>query len=186
MARVKIARLTLRVTNDCTEVELDPGEHSFTVWDRDGRTTTRSVLLAEGHRRVPLPLATPERSGVTDTPAPRTEPLAPHTPRRPVSTSRPAREILGLTALGVGAVGIGIGVVAGIVAANKTGDLGCVDERCPRSQAEKVHSASRWANLSTVGLIFGTASAVTGVTLLVVVPTMSGDSSAQLGVSGAF
>jgi hypothetical protein len=172
IVRASLGGHTFSLSGTCQEVEIDPGEHVVLLWDQDGRRRTVELRVSEGQRRVALPRPAEDQQGEA-IPERSLEPLR-SSSVRPGRGAPPKkstiREPLGIAALGLGAVGIGIGVVAGIVAAGKADDLHCSNDRCPASEASSLRSASRWAAVSTVGFIFGGASAAAGVLTLIVVP----------------
>jgi hypothetical protein len=157
-------------------VRVDTGEHVLIV-HAPGRVDARTMLRlsefearevmlapgAEGHDSAP-----PSTAGVTEpgkaTAAAHETPPAPHGPSR-----APA-----YAALGVGAVGIGVGVVSGIVA---LGAASTVRTTCPggvcanqpdQETADNAKSrASSMALVSTIGLGVGIAGAAVGTFLLV-------------------
>jgi hypothetical protein len=189
IVRAAIGGHTLSLSGTCQEVEIDPGEHVVVLWDGDGRRSTADLRVSEGQRRVALPRPAKEQPNEA-IPERAPEPVRSLSVRRrrdaPAKKST-IREPLGIAALGVGALGLGIGAVAGIVAAAKADDLHCSNDRCSASEGPSLHSASRWAAVSTVGFIFGGASAAAGVLTLFVVPRWTEPAAdASLVVQGKF
>jgi len=73
-------------------------------------------------------------------------------------------------AFGVGAVGVGVGAVTGILAITKKSDLdkSCGSSKaCPSTSQSELDSAKLLGNISTIGFIVGGAGVATGVILLV-------------------
>jgi len=71
-------------------------------------------------------------------------------------------------ALGVGAVGVGVGAVTGLLALTKKSDLdkACGSSKaCPTASQSEIDSAKSLGTISTVAFIVGGAAAVTGVVL---------------------
>jgi hypothetical protein len=101
----------------------------------------------------------------------------------------------GWIGLGVGATGLAVGTVAGLVVASRYGEL---KEDCPGGQCEpedqsRVSSYDRWQTISTVGFIVGGVGAAVGVTLLLTSPQQESKPSvslwmgpATMSVRGAF
>jgi hypothetical protein len=76
-------------------------------------------------------------------------------------------------AFGVGAVGVGFGVVTGVGSISKVSDLktACPNNQCSPSQQPTADAAKTLGTLSTIGFIVGGVGAASGITLLVVRPT---------------
>jgi hypothetical protein len=186
IVRASLAGRTLNLSRDCQAIELDPGEYPLVVWDGAGQKSTRRIRLLEAQRiELPLGALEPERTPG----APRTTPVpAPKSPSydlRHPTDSRSWHRTLGYAALGFGAAGLAVGTVAGVVAAVKTSELNCSNDNCSKTEAPDARSASRWASISTVGLIFGGASAAAGGLVLFIIPS-NGSTSGTLMVSGKF
>lgn len=79
----------------------------------------------------------------------------------------------GFIGLGVGAAGIAVGAIAGVIAVRKHGELvdACPDGICPPSQEEALDSYRLMGTLSTVGFIAGAVGGVAGMTLLLTAPS---------------
>ena len=71
-------------------------------------------------------------------------------------------------AFGVGALGLGVGTVTGIMALSKASDLKalCHEGHCPQEEAERGHAATTLATVSTVSFVIGAIGIGTGVVLL--------------------
>jgi hypothetical protein len=163
------------------EVELDPGEHIIEVWRGDGSRERRAVQLREGRRRVPLWVPAPAVSAaIPGLAQPR------RGPERRGGLSRD--QVVGYTAMSVGALGVVTGVVTGLIAVARTSsvkDAYCNDGGdCYPAARSRVESASDWAAASTVGFIFGTSALAAGAAVLLVVPTRAG-SQTRLVLQGA-
>lgn len=85
-------------------------------------------------------------------------------------------------ALGVGAVGLGVGGVTGLMSLGKAGDLEdrCPDKQCAPEDQDDFDSATTLGTVSTIGFIVGGVASVAGVVLLVVRP--GGDDARDAGV----
>ncbi|MEO7330406.1 MAG: hypothetical protein ABI193_17655 [Minicystis sp.] len=84
------------------------------------------------------------------------------------------QKILGIAALGLGGAGLVLGGITGVIAIGKSKSLkeGCSAAPCrvDPSDGAAADSYRLMANLSTVGVVIGSAAAVTGVVLLVLAP----------------
>lgn len=124
----------------------DPGPHQVRVSAPGYGAETRSVVLEEGKTAVvEITLQRPARGW-----------------------SRPA----GIALTTVGAAGLGIGAVTGIVSLLKVGDIKarCGGVHCPASDTadrDALSSATTLGNVSTAGFVAGGALAAVGVVLLV-------------------
>jgi hypothetical protein len=115
-------------------------------------------------------------------------------PAAPLTGGNETLRTAGWIALGVGAVGIGVGVVTGIVATSKHSDLDseCPDHRCSPAVQSDLDSFHAFRTASTAGYIVGVIALVGGAVLLLTssksAPTRPtafvGPGSA--GVQGAF
>lgn len=159
-------------------IPVDPGEHVIAAaapnhveWSTTVKSTkpgeTLGALvpkLAEKHAAV-TPTPTP-------TPAPLTPaPLAPTPPsdRRPGGTQR----ILGLSAAGVGVVGLGVGTAFGLMAKSKQDEAAshCVGDVCDADGIFLRDRAIGRANVSTVAFIAGGVFVVGGAVLFFTAPS---------------
>lgn len=139
-----------------------------------GLGKTAAVTLDFG---PPAPAATPSSLALTRSSS------SPTPPTSPTSKSSPLRT-LGWIGVGVGGAGVAAGSVFGILALSKRAALksdGCSNKVCPPDKASDVSTLNTLRTLSTVGLVAGSAVAVTGVILLVSAPTGERSVSASLG-----
>jgi hypothetical protein len=137
-------------------MELDPGQHTVELRADDGRMLRRVVVLSE-------------RGGFT------TVDLDEERPAKEVSASADVHRgavAPAIIALGLGAVGIGVGTVAGLLAIDRANaaKAGCDGDSCLLSDASTAADARRLATVSTIGFVVGGVGAVAGVLLLVVRP----------------
>ncbi|MBI4704775.1 MAG: PEGA domain-containing protein [Deltaproteobacteria bacterium] len=172
--------------------KLDPGTHSVVVSAPGFAPATRQVTLSDRENRIieiPLaPAAEPEppmtRTGPAPEPKPTpagrpapaaglpAKPSAPPPAVRfgPAEPEQPATEPSGISAVawagfGVGAAGLIVGAVAGIVAVSKTAEVRdhCPDNHCPEEQREAWDSSLAVAHVSTAGFVVGGLGAALGV-----------------------
>jgi len=158
------------------DIPTDPGLHKVTASAVGFLPFSKDVTLKEG-----------ESNGITlvlvADPKYKPEPPADTNARAPATAQPPEAKpsrVLPFVAFGIGAVGIGVGTVAGLVVGGKSSDLSSNcrgDGSCPRSQESTLSSAETMAAVSTVGFIVGAAGVAAGVILLLTGP--SGKASAQ-------
>jgi len=107
------------------------------------------------------------------------------------------QKTLGVVALQVGGMGVVLGVVTGIMAMNKHGELvdACPGDVCPRGRQSTLGSYRTLGALSTVGFIVGAVGAAAGATLLLTAPKAHKDGEVRIspiaglgyvGVDGVF
>lgn len=139
-ARVRIDQ---RPVTPNTAIEVDPGEHVVEATSDDAVPVTRIIRLVEhgGTTTVALDLA-------------RAQP--------PRGSRAPA-----LLALGVGAAGVGVATVTGIIALRTTNDVkeDCIDDHCFARDRAAADRAGRFATASTVSFVVAGAAIATGVAL---------------------
>jgi hypothetical protein len=161
----------------------DPGEHfveataqgylksSETVELKDGGDASVTLKLKIDPEAPPPP--PPKRDDQTVPPPP--PPVAP--PPAGIATTT----LVGITALGVGAVGLAVGAIFGVVAIDKKGQL---DKRCqpasacPPGTQSLIDDANTMATVSTVGFVIGGIGIAAGVTFLLL-PTGSGEAKVK-------
>jgi hypothetical protein len=192
-ARGKIAYLVVQVQPSEAEVRVtvngvevprpllgvarptDPGQHEVRVEAPGFVPAAQTVELREGDR---------QELAFTLTPAPQDPGVAQPVPAAPAAPppdsavyadagtapgpSKQRSLVPAYIAFGVGAVGLTVGTVAGIVASNKESALACPDKRCPVSEHDDLDSANAMATISTVGFVVGVAGGAAGVVLLLV------------------
>jgi hypothetical protein len=145
------------------ELWVDPGTHVFLVSKR-GLPDSTVIRSFEPGARDDLKLTTR-----IATPQPPAEPSRADRPAM-VSDANRGRLLPGYLALGVGAAGIAVGTLAGLVALqNKTNlDRACGNSRaaCPSSARSDLDSLKSWADISTVSFAIGVTATVGSVVLL--------------------
>lgn len=162
-----------------TDSPVDPGPHVVTAKATGFLTATEKIELKDGETRgITLTLQADPNYKPEPPPKPITSPTTPPTGNPPVNadTSSQGTSYLPWIAFGVGAVGLGVGAVTGIIVAGKKSDLdaGCqADGRCPPSQQSTLDSANTMATVSTIGFIVGGLGVATGIVLLVTKPGSS-------------
>lgn len=142
---------------------VDPGAHRYVVRDAEREDAIFEVSLKEGESKA-LELSTgPLRT--TEAPA-----------NAQVASSSEGADpwrTAGWVGVGVGAAGLAVGTITGIMAVgkSKTVDEECRDDYCRSEEGKQAADAGHTlATVSTVSFIAGGVLAATGVTLLLVGP----------------
>lgn len=170
---------------------VDPGTHAVKA-EAEGHATveqtftakegvTAEVKLTFGAASGPAVVAAPP-SGASSEPAPppaSSEPAAADGGAQQSAGS--SRKTLAYVAFGVGAAGLVVGGVTGVMALGKKSDLdaACPAGRCPASAQGDVDSYSTLGTVSTIGFIAGGVGAAAGAVLWLTAPKAS---SSQAGV----
>jgi hypothetical protein len=144
--------------------ELNPGNHKIEATADGGEHVGMSFTLTEGTtQKVELALGLRSTAKAAAVPAPSASPASSAPPRDAGGSFLPAS-----IAFGVGAVGLGVGAVTGILSLGKVHDIKkrCIGNDCPTSDKEKADAARALGNVSTAGFIAGGAGVATGVVLL--------------------
>jgi hypothetical protein len=102
-------------------------------------------------------------------------------PEPPPSTTGGARAVAPWIAFGVGAAGLALGGVAGLVAMGQHSHLTtvCGGIQCPRTEQNDIDQYHATAVASTIGFIAGGAGVATGAILLLTQPGAEGSSLAR-------
>jgi hypothetical protein len=92
---------------------------------------------------------------------------APPPPAPKVGT--PTEKLLGYSALGLGAAGLGTGIVFGVLSKGTRSDLSnlCAANQCPESARSTYSKGTTQATVSTIAFVAGGLFAATGALLLV-------------------
>lgn len=158
---------------------IDPGKHVVVAKTKSGSNATAKVTLAEAEAKS-VKLTLPPEPDVADTPG-----------QLPVvkdgdgkKTASPDRT-LAFVGFGVGAVGLAVGVGAGLAASSKhsSAEDACTGGKCVEgsSGADDLESFRQLRTISTVGYIVGAVGIGAGVTLWLTAPK-----SQTTGKTGAF
>jgi hypothetical protein len=165
---------------------VDPGEHKVQAIGEGMASEVLTLHIKEGAREnVSLSLSAQKGAMPPATTSPETAPVVPPpgasnrvemrgsdmAPLPPEGRSNGMR-IASFAALGVGAVGLGVGTVFGLQSMSKRSEADelCPDpNRCPVSQRDKVEGldddARKAQTLATIGFIAGGVGVAAGVTL---------------------
>jgi hypothetical protein len=176
----------------------DPGKHALRMTTGDGREASANATLAEGETKTVTLKLMPAEAGAEAPEAPATAPRVEPAPDQgaPPSTSS-TQKTLAFVSLGVGAAGLGVGVVTGLLASSKhsSAESACPDGHCVAGSAgaSDVDSFRRLRTISTVGYIVGAVGIGAGVTLWLTAPKRAETARvgaflgvASAGVKGAF
>jgi hypothetical protein len=150
------------------DIPADPGPHKIVASAKGLVSDTKQVTLKDGETNgITLTLI------VDTTYKPEPAPVATPAPAPTVPKETPPERktnVLPFVAFGVGAVGLGVGAVTGLLVGSKRSDLDAScrpDGGCPTSQDSTLSSAKTLATISTIGFVVGGAGIATGVVLLV-------------------
>jgi hypothetical protein len=123
-------------------IPLDTGVHSLVVTAPGHKGASESFTLVEGERRrVPMRLVHPKRV-----------------------ESRAVPKTLMYTGFGIGAAGVVVGSITGLVALSKAGNVKdkCVDNLCPPETRNEADSSKAFGRVSNVSFAVGLAGAALG------------------------
>jgi hypothetical protein len=187
----------------------DPGQHQI-VGKRGDEVTNETATLAEGDKKqivlkfrkpavpsltapagAPLPppgnASSQPSDGVPSNPSAETFGPASNTqpPRDQGASSTNTQRTLGWIGVGIGAAGVTLGTVTGIMVASKYSNLSpkCADNNCRGQYTDEVNSYHTMRTLSTVGFVVGGVAAAAGVTLLFTAPKEKAPASVGLWLS---
>jgi hypothetical protein len=144
-----------------TSFPVEPGEHEVVVTapGRDREIVRIALRAAESHE-VLLEGGTLKPRPVTKQPTPLAHPV----PERPMSVQK----ILGFGGLGLGAVGLAVGGITGVLALDRknTMEANCDGSRCTQEGLDASDSGEGLATASTVAFGAGLVFAGVGASLL--------------------
>lgn len=158
---------------------IDPGEHRVEVTGEAYRPASQTLTIAEGQAQ--------EATLVLEL-APVTTPVAPPPADKPPPPPPPAPEpnlVPAYVALGVGAVGLGVGSYFGLAAMSTQSDLDevCRDGgSCPESASDDIDAMQSEATIATIGFGVGLVGVAAGVYLWL---TAEPSGPAEAGASGS-
>lgn len=174
---------------DGRALSVDPGVHVVRVTPTSGAPLEQSVVVREGERSRSIELTVAGKSGPELAPVPDPAGVSPasnvdHVEPPPAEPSHGlgTRRILGITAAGVGVVGLGVGIAFGARASSQWSDAkdacgaSCTPGSAPYGQRDDARSS---ATISTISVIAGAAFVVGGAVLFFTAPSRR--SSAAVG-----
>ena len=143
---------------------VDPGEHEVTTRVGDGPIRTTRFTLEPGEKRtVELEVEVPP------------PPKPPPKPKAKPAAARPVPAAVWVAG-GVGAAGLLVGSVTGVVVLSKKASIddNCEGHACNPEGKRAADSAQAWATVSTLSFAIGVAGAGTAVVLLLTRPKSTG------------
>jgi hypothetical protein len=147
----------------------DPGSHVVVVDAPGHPPLERSVVLPDkgGVVTVEMQLGNP-RAESPPAAGPETSRGQPVAADAAATKAREGSMVPALVAFGVGAVGLGVGGVTGILSLSNVSDLHarCPGDRCAPSQQSEIDSTKTLGVVSTVGFVVGGAGVAAGAALL--------------------
>jgi len=157
---------------------VDPGDHLFEVVLPDGRRSEQAASVRKGEQRR-VTLSVPGAAVADAVNASGPAPVASPGPRESRPSSPSSFRTWTWISGGIGATGIVVGSVAGVVAlTNKTtagsscGTGGLSAGQCTSQQGvDAGNAAHRWADIATVGFGVGAAGLATAVVLWLLAPS---------------
>jgi len=177
--------------------KVNPGHHVIAAQTGDASARAEMDIVERETRSVTLKVGSPEQTPAPTAGAPIVAPPPESKPREP--------NYLAYTGFGVGALGVTVGAITGIVVLTNSGDLrdACnkpPGKTCTGDDADKLSSTKTWATVSTVSFIVGGAGLAVGTLALIFAKSPSPSASkraaapriepwfgvASAGVSGQF
>jgi hypothetical protein len=174
---------------DGSAIPVDPGAHTFVFQAPDLPPAELKLVIREGDkgRRESVTIGPPPTPATPPAPAQsEAAPAVGQTP--PVAGRSGARRTSALVVGGVGAAGLVVGGVFGIVAMSKKSDAqkACPDKCADQSDADKWSSAKSAGTVSTIAFIVGGVGLATGLVLwFTAKPEAAETSGVALGVGPA-
>jgi len=158
---------------------LDPGSYTVTIETPSGEIREQTVVLRVAeNKKLVLELSASSGGDGDDTPV------------EPAPADGEAMRTGAFVAGGIGIVGVTLGIVTGVVALAKKGDISdnCEGEICNQDGKDAADSAQLFGTLSTVGFIVGGVGLATGAVLFVLAPDEkpSDEVGWRVGAGGAF
>jgi hypothetical protein len=150
---------------------IDPGEHELVATTTSGGEARAKLVIGEREKKtveLVLPAGTePE----VEAAAPSVEPVRADTGTPPPPSSQ---KTWALVAMGVGALGLGVGVTTGVMATSKhqSAEDGCPNGTCPPGStgADDAESFRSLRAISTIGYVVGVVGVGAGATLWLTAP----------------
>ncbi len=169
---IKIDDVAIAAALAREKLPLDPGEHTLvaTAPGKESKTVTFTVPEGPSVTTVTVPPLVGETKKVE-------KKVEEPPPPPPIEEPRPASgsglKTVGFVALGVGAVGLGVGTALGLSAKSLDGDAEelCTARGCSAEGKQLNDDARSRGNLATVVFTAGAVIAVTGLVLVLVAPS---------------
>jgi len=145
----------------------DPGKHELVAKTSDGREAHATLEIQEKEEKSVELVLPPAPEGT----APDAEPGE---PSAQVSTAKSSQKTWAFVALGVGAVGLGVGVTTGLMATSKhqSAEDACPNGQCAAgsSGADDAEAFRSLRTVSTIGYVVAVVGVGAGVTLWLTSP----------------
>ncbi len=182
-----VAELSVKVDGNAvvgamldTEIPSDPGEHTVEASAPGFLKASTRISMSEGERKtVTLTLSRDPNAPLAPVAAPAATSSAAASPARtaapPASVASNSPEYgahspdrtAAYVAFGLGAAGVGVGSVLGVMTMKQHKDLqsSCPSDMCPKDQQQDLDDAKRLGNFSTIAFGVGAAGVVLGTVL---------------------
>jgi hypothetical protein len=193
VAELRLDGQAIAMADARNELFLDPGEHELQATDTAGSVAALKFTVLEGERLRLVEIEAPKLQESQ-------RPAAPMTNASPVAAKRgaeraptanmsnPATDTLGVVLLGVGALGVGVGAVTGLMAIGKARAIkdNCEGEHCLASDADEGRAATRLATASDIGFAMGGVALGTWAVRIWVSPSLPDSKTAGVWLAGQF
>jgi hypothetical protein len=185
-AVIKVDDAELGAATRAAPRKVNPGVHTVSVHAPGYAEDRRQVEVPEGAHLVVDVVMRPDGS-----PPPAAQPAAaPGPPQEPPPVVPPASghaPVLAYTALGVGAVGLGVGAVTGVLSLARASDAKshCSGNSCQPSAQSDIDASRNYAWVSDVGFGVGLVGAALGTWLLLTHHDESAPAGAGVETVGA-
>lgn len=167
---------------------VNPGKHELVAKTSDGREARATLEIQEKEEKaVELVLPPAPEGAAAGEPEPSRTPAA----GAQVSSANSSQKTWAFVALGVGAVGLGVGITTGLMATSKhqSAEDACPNGLCAEgsSGADDAEAFRSLRTISTIGYVVGVVGVGAGVTLWLTSPkrTEQAKVGAWLGPNGA-
>ncbi|HEY8074212.1 MAG TPA: hypothetical protein VIF62_08885 [Labilithrix sp.] len=173
-----------------TPLPVDAGKHTLDATAKGKKTYTTSVDVTERNRApsVEIPLLEDESQPATPTPGVTPTPKEPDKLPTEETNDGGTQRILGIVAIGVGVVGVGVGTFFGLRTGSQWNDAKahCSGFDCDATGVDLAGQAQTSGNVSTVAFIVGGVFAAGGLALYFTAPSGTKVGIAPGGIRGTF
>jgi hypothetical protein len=157
---------------------VNPGSHVLKATAEGYSPTTTTIEVKEGDAKAvtlaldPLPGSALPPPSVAASTGETTAPVASNDSSDAAASGGSRQRTYGFIGLGVGAAGLVVGGVAGIIAIGRHGTLesDCPNGKCPANGQDTIDGFRSMATVSTVGFVVGALAAAGGGALLLTAP----------------
>lgn len=141
---------------------VDPGRHEVIARVGQGAPARTEVTVGEGETKD-VSLAPEVLDEPAPPPPPANEHAAPLSPPPAISTRTDETSSLVYIGFGLGAVGLTVGTITGVLALSKAGTSECEGTRCTSAGISDIESGRTLALVSTISFVAGVAGAGLGI-----------------------